>query len=109
MRIRYGFAGVNAVHPLPGFSRAAKGDREHTENRHALWTKNAWLSAQCILTRAVNARNKEGKSLSRIPATSPSSDIALRSPIAPRTKPKNINLVLCRALVLGRLRPPVAR
>ena len=36
MRIRYGQTEVQRISPSPGFSRAAEGDREHTEERHAL-------------------------------------------------------------------------
>lgn len=36
MRIRYGRIEAQRILPSPGFSRAAEGDREHTEERHAL-------------------------------------------------------------------------
>ena len=36
MRIKYGHTEGHRISPLTGFSRAAEGDREYTENRYTL-------------------------------------------------------------------------
>lgn len=69
-------------HPAAGFSRVVEGCQEYPEERDTLWRQYAWFAAQCKLARANSPRNKEGNSLSRVPTTSPVSDIALRSPTA---------------------------
>lgn len=48
-----------------------EGDSKRAERRHALRAPNAWLAAQCKLSRADGARKKEREPLLLVQVTLP--------------------------------------
>lgn len=85
MRIRYGLIEAQRVSPSYWlFKGSGRRPRIHRKSTYSLGIGRLVLCAMHT-NQSSYTRNKEGKSLSRIPATSPVSDITLRSPTAHRS------------------------